>query len=235
MGALGILMLLPAMAFAMGKDGAISAYESELAKVGIGDAGDKPENDVDAQISAMESDQYDVKSAYDAITDQVNAMAKNSTRRDSAFSALEGAKGTIENFLDMKAEDHLAVEPAIAGSLPYVTADEAFSKAHDASSSAISTVRRILITPDRPGAVPAGDITTDFLPQIIRQLFRFAWLAVLIAFTVSGFLFIMAYDNEERMTKAKSILYYTIMGFTAVALAFAIVKAVTDIDFFGFV
>jgi len=80
-----------------------------------------------------------------------------------------------------------------------------------------------------------GDLVSDFIPQLIRQLFRFAWLAVLIAFTVSGVMLVMAHDNDENITKAKGMIYYSLIGFAFVALAFAIVKGVTDIDFFRFI
>ena len=75
----------------------------------------------------------------------------------------------------------------------------------------------------------------DFIPWIIRTLFRFAFFAIFISFLVSGVMFITAFSTEERVTKAKNILYYSLIGFAFVSLAFAIVKAVTNIDFFGFI
>ena len=221
---------------AYNKDDAINAYTQELNAMGMTEgAGEKAESDVEALIESMESDQYDVQAAYDNTNKQVTALVKTSSRRDAALEALDAAEGPAEDFAGMDAEDHLRVEPSIAGTPPYVAADDTFSNAQDAANSAIGAVRRILIAPDQPGSVPAGDIVSDFIPQIIRQLFRFAWLAVLVALTISGVMLVMAHDDDEKLTKAKQMIYYSLIGFAFIALAFALVKAVTDIDFFRFI
>ena len=58
---------------------------------------------------------------------------------------------------------------------------------------------------------------------------------ILIALTVSGVMFVTAQENDERLTKARGMLYYTLIGFAFIAFSFAIVKALTDIDFFRFI
>lgn len=232
---LAIFLVSQGQALAIDRDGAIAAYANELAAMGAGDAGDRAEREVDALIESMESDQYDMQAAMENINTQVHALAKTSSRKDSALEALEAAKDTVDDFKDMDADEYIRVQSSIAGALPYVTPDNEFASSQDAANAAIGKVRRIMIAPDRPGDVPTGDIVSDFIPQLIRQLFRFAWVAVLIAFTASGIMLILAYGNDERITKAKSMLYFTLIGFAFIALAFAIVKAVTDIDFFRFI
>ena len=44
-----------------------------------------------------------------------------------------------------------------------------------------------------------------------------------------------AMDNEEKSTKARNVLVFSLIGFVFVALAYAVIKAVTDINFFGIV
>lgn len=232
-----LLFLVSAFAHAYNKDDAVSVYSAELVGMGMDeeDAGNKAESDVDAIIAGMESDQYDAQVALENISTQVNALVKTSSRRDAALEALDAADGPVGDFTDMDADEHLDVQPSLAGAPPLVQADGAFESAQDAANTAISAVRRILIAPDRPGAVPAGDIVTDFIPQIIRQLFRFAWLAILISFTVSGVMMVMAHGEDEKVTKAKGMIYYSLIGFAFITLAFALVKAVTNIDFFRFI
>jgi hypothetical protein len=91
------------------------------------------------------------------------------------------------------------------------------------------------LKPERPGDVPETRLLEDFIPQLIRQLFRFAWLAILIAFIASGVMFVMAFDSDDRITKAKHMIYYTLIGFGVITLAFSVVKAITNIDFFNFI
>ncbi|MBN2307154.1 hypothetical protein JXD20_04165 [Candidatus Peregrinibacteria bacterium] len=221
------------------RESSINTLKREFLSVGITSSDDAAENraehEVDELIRVMESDQRDVQTAIDNIHGQVNALAQNSNRRDSALNALDRAENRAEDFTGLDAEDHIRIEPSIAGAPPYAAPDTDFEQAHDKASTAIAEVRKILLAPDRPGAVPTGDIVEDFIPQIIRQLFRFAWVAVFIALTVSGVMFITAHDNDERLTKAKSMIYFSLIGFAFIALAFAIVKAVTDIDFFRFI
>ncbi len=229
---LAIFLVSSGQVLAISRDAVIEAYTNELSKLGASNAGDRAENEVDALIQAMESEQYDVKVAIENLDTQVSALSKNSNRRESAISALDTAKDRSSSFMGLEADEHVKVQVAVAGALPYVTQDEGFVGSQDSANTAIGAVRRIMISPDRPGSVPTGDIVTDFIPQIIRQLFRFAWVAVFIALTVSGVMLIMAQGNDDRLTKAKSVLYFTLIGFAFIAMAFAIVKGVTDIDFF---
>lgn len=117
---------------------------------------------------------------------------------------------------------------------PYRPSD-AFNQKEKEAISAITAVNRELLSPSQPGNVPKGDVINDFIPGLIRILFRFAFFAVLISFLVSGVFFVIAFSNEQRITSAKNMLYYSLIGFVFIVLAFALVKAVTNIDFFGFI
>ncbi len=67
------------------------------------------------------------------------------------------------------------------------------------------------------------------------MLFRLTTLAILVSFVVSGVMLVIAYDNEENVTKAKTMLYFSLVGFAFVALAFAIVTAITKVNYFDLV
>jgi hypothetical protein len=224
-------------AFAMDRGTATSAYAAELEAVGMdhAQAGEKAAQDVDDVVKAMQGDQSSVSYGYDLLDDRVSKLLQTDKRKDSARDALDKAEDSKNAFTDMDAERNLFVQESIGGAPPAVMAGDDFQLAQKIAEEDQSEVNRVLIAPDRPGAVPAGDLVSDFLPQIIRQLFRFAWLAVLVALTVSGIMFVMSHDEDERITKAKNMLTYSLIGFAAVSLAFALVKALTNIDFFNFV
>ncbi len=220
------------------RSSAIEALKQEYMSFGLSDeqeAGTRATQDVDSLIAAMDSDKNDVKVAADNMSAQVEALPKNSSRRDPAVDAFEGAEGVVEDFTGLDSQNYIRVESSIAGSLPYVAPDNVFTDAKRKANQELMKVRQIMLAPDRPGNVPSGDIVSDFIPQIIRQLFRFAWLLVLVSLTVSGVYFVMAQHDDDRLTKAKTMIYYSLIGFAFIALAFAIVKGVTDIDFFRFI
>lgn len=232
-----------ALAESTSKDNAISLLQGEYKKFGLEDedAQNRAKNAVEGLIDSMGGDQYDAASTYESLENQVHGMPTQGERREEATYVLEdedndyNAKKVTEHFTELDPENYIKVYGIIAGSPPYVTPSEAFENAHKSSTESISVVRRVLINPTKPGSVPEGDIISDFIPQIIRQLYRFAWVAILLSFTVSGILFVVAQDNDERITKARSMLYYSLVGFAFIAFSFAMVKALTDIDFFRFI
>lgn len=224
-------------AFALSKDEAITAYKDELVALGLEDgaAQDKADADVNALIGTMKAAQSDASYGFDTISNRVDTLSKTDLRREHALDVRDITEGLKDTFTDMDPEQNIYLQESIGGAPPRVEPGDDFQLAQKAYEDSVSALNRVLIAPAPPGAVPQGDIVSDFIPQIIRQLFRFAWLAVLIALTVSGVLMIIAHGNDEKLTKARGILYYSLIGFAFVALAFAIVKGVTDIDFFGFV
>lgn len=224
-------------AFALTRSQAIARYQVELESVGLdaATAEQKSNQDVEAAIDSMESAQSDVDYAFDALSDRVDSLQTGDARKDPADAAIDRAESAVGAFKGMSPQQELDVQDSVAGALPRVLFSSNFELAHEEALAAMRVVNQILIAPSRPGAVPEGDLVADFIPQLIRQLFRFAWLAVLVSLVVSGVMFVMAQDNDEKITKAKSMIYYSLIGFAFIALAFAIVKGVTDIDFFRFI
>ena len=189
-------------------------------------------------FESMEDRQREIVFTFDKLDQRVKDMDPYNPRKEGANDLLEDARKAKNAFNDMNPDNHI-IELEENVFVP----DDEFNEAEQKAVEAINAVNQYLILPVQPGAkgiekegtVPKGDIMDDFIPQVIRLLMRFASLAVLVALVVSGALFVTAYGNEERITKAKNILYYTIIGFVFIALAFAFIKAVTDIDFFGFI
>jgi hypothetical protein len=193
------------------------------------------EDTIFAAVLDMEGRQEDVSAKYDELKTRVDSLNAKDTRKDSAKKLLDTAKKAKDSFAKLNALKNLVIEVQIGNVPPLTVPSEDFLTKEKEALDALSQVNMILIAPTRPGNVPAGDILEDFVPQLIRQLFRFAWLAIFISFVVSGVMFITSLDNDEQINKAKRMIYFTFLGFAFVTLAFAIVKAITDIDFFGFI
>jgi len=182
----------------------------------------------------MESLQNEVQGKYDALVLRIDRMDKNDPKKDGVEAYRKDAKDAVGRFTDLDAGSYITDDLQIS---------RVFELAEEEARTAVNEANAYLIRPVMPGAdkitdkgtVPEGGIVEDFIPQFIRLLFRFASMAVFVAFVVSGVMFVIAFGNDERLGRAKSMLYYTLIGFAFVALAFAIVKAVTDIDFFGFI
>lgn len=205
-----------------------------------------------AQMEMLYS-QMDVIDSYDNMKERIDpsdggkvyTFGGDDTKQDEAKSRLGKTKAPISSFISLD-----ATKSDGSSGYTYISSDtykatSAFNNAEKAAVKAINGVNQFLLAPSRPGVtkkdgkdvggVPTGDLIEDFIPGVIRILFRFASLAVLISFVVSGVMFVMVFGEEERITKAKHMLYYSLIGFAFVSLAFAIVKAITDIDFFGFI
>lgn len=224
LGLVGFLfLLLPLTALASPRDDFKDHLESR--QKALVDAFDK----LDIRVKAMNSN--------DPKKDLIENYPDPETEEDDEINLLDRAEGLVEDFKDLdaggevrpKSED----EPeGFEG--PYEASRTFLNKEEDAKK-ALNAVNAVIIGPARPANVPEGDLVEDFIPQVIRQLFRFTWLAILIGFIVAAILLITSADNEERHTQAKKILTYSLIGFVFVALAFALVKAITAIDFFGFI
>lgn len=209
--AIGFLLLIPLTALAQDRDAVIDAMEARQREVAAIlqalerriAAMDIP----DASIGILGADEGEGRALKEAIDD-----------------LLDTAKSKVNAFTGMDAEDHLGDDEA--------GPDSAFSENEVAALEAINAVNRFLISPTRPGQVPEGDIIEDFIPRTIQLLFRFASVAFLVMMVVSGVMMVISYDNEERVTKAKTMLYWSLVGFAFIVMAFALVRAVTNITFF---
>ena len=216
------------------KDSAIDDYKNALQDMGYTGEADATEQ-VENFIGMMDAAKEAIKTRYEEAKSAVEAMSSGDSRKGDTEKLLKIAKESKDAFKGVESADHVIVSTLTGGAAPKIMPDDEFIAAEKAASDAINAVSRAMIAPSKPGNVPEGDILEDFIPQLIRQLFRFAWLAVFISLVVSGVYFIIAFDNDERLGKAKRMIYFSLIGFAFVALAFAVVKAITDIDFYNFV
>lgn len=176
----------------------------------------------------MENSIKSISSSYDVVVKRVEKMKIESIKDIEA-------KKKVEAFLEANEEPILAFKNINIKDSEYyenLMIKPLFFKYEKAAKKALSDIKYSFISPSEIENVPKGDIIQDFIPQLIRQLFRFTSLAILISFIVSGVMLVTASDDEEKLSKAKRILYYSLVGFAFVTFAFAIVKAITNINFF---
>ncbi len=203
----------------------------------------------------MEGRQQEVTSSFDDLSYRVDKIDPNDPRKNppkgsdgkplyaGAETLLDNAKNAKEALENLNADSEI-VQNADQSYVP----SQKFLDAESAAINAINAVSRFLVSPVQPGAQSLGKngsvpgsgpkpatLIEDFIPQVIRLLFRFTSLAVLVSFVVSGVLFIIAFDNTEFTDKAKRMLYYSIIGFAFVTLAYAIVKGITNVNYFGII
>ncbi|MBN1258414.1 hypothetical protein JXA05_01515 [Candidatus Peregrinibacteria bacterium] len=179
-----------------------------------------------------EARQEEVKETAKDLKEKVDALSMGN-KKEQVKDLLKEAEARVKDFTGLDVEKFFEKNGSANADYTGI-----YKAAEQEAVTAIAAVHRKILEPDRPGGeegVPAGDIVTDFIPGIIRQLFRFAWLGIFITLTISGIYMVISFDNEEKLTKARQMIYYSLVGFAFVSLAFAIVKAVTDIDFFRFI
>lgn len=75
----------------------------------------------------------------------------------------------------------------------------------------------------RPNAAPSIDI---IFQQIAAFLLKYGIPFVVIFMIIAGFMFVTARGNEEQLTKAKTMLWWTIIGAAIIIGASIIVKAI---------
>ncbi len=187
------------------------------------------ESDLKAQKESMQKRQAEVESAFDVLDVRVNEMDQNTPRFKAMQIRRDTAREAVEAFTDVSVEDFEKKTPTQRGNI-----EERFREREAAAVEALNEANWFLVAPIRPSNAPEGDLLESFLPHLIRQFFIFSSTLVLVILLIVSVMMITSYDNEERVQQAKKALYYVLVGFAFIVLAYAIVTAVTTIDFFNF-
>ena len=171
-----------------------------------------------------------ISSAYEKINNRV-AKIKDVGQKKAMDDYINTHKAPINAFTDINVDEKDSTFSDFFNS-ETLTITPLFYKYERAAQDALADFNLKLIAPPDIESLPKGDLMTDFIPNFIRQLFRFTFLMIFISFVVSGVFFVTANDDEDKLSKAKRILYFSLIGFLFVTFAFAIIKAVTNINFF---
>lgn len=87
------------------------------------------------------------------------------------------------------------------------------------------------VLPDNSAKLPSGDISTQFLPQVIKTILSVTGVIVFVMFILSGIFFLTARGNDDQLGKAKNILIYSLVGVVIIAVSYAIILGVTEFEF----
>lgn len=82
-----------------------------------------------------------------------------------------------------------------------------------------------------------GDLpeVTDsaLITSIIKTILGFGMSLAIIAIVVAGIYYLLARGEEEKLTKAKDILLYLVIGLVVMASAYGIITGIAKFDFFS--
>jgi len=98
---------------------------------------------------------------------------------------------------------------------------------HQAPTSGLGTIDATGATPGASTGTGTISSTTELVGLILGLVNWFAWFVALAAVLFglyAGVLFITAGGDDEKITKAKNILLYAIVGIVVAILAFSIVN-----------
>lgn len=75
------------------------------------------------------------------------------------------------------------------------------------------------------------NVRENFLPNIMILIFKIMTGTIMVVLLVSGIMMITSFGDSEQREKAKKMIYYGALGIAVVALAYAIVKGITSLQF----
>ncbi len=91
-------------------------------------------------------------------------------------------------------------------------------------------INDILNSPETGVSLPSGDLITEIVPAVVTNIFFFIGFLLFIAMMVGGILLIFGRGNEEAIGKAKNIILYSLMAIAMVAMAYAIIFGIANIN-----
>lgn len=80
--------------------------------------------------------------------------------------------------------------------------------------------------------LPSGD-QQKILVDVIKFVLSITGSLALASFTVAGVLFLTAQGQEEKLTKAKHLLLWSIAALAIIAVSYAVVLGISQLQFFG--
>ena len=84
---------------------------------------------------------------------------------------------------------------------------------------------------DLPGVKWGNNLEENFMPAVMKFITGSVGGVALVVLLVSGFMMITSFDDSEMREKAKKTLYWAMLGIVFIMLAYAIVKGITNIQF----
>ena len=70
------------------------------------------------------------------------------------------------------------------------------------------------------------------MANVIKIILGVTGSLALVAFTVGGVMMVTAQGNEEKISKGKGILYWSVLALVIIAASYAVVVGITQLEFF---
>ena len=70
------------------------------------------------------------------------------------------------------------------------------------------------------------------MADVIKIILGVTGSLALVAFTVGGVMMVTAQGNEEKISKGKGILYWSVLALVIIAASYAVVVGITQLEFF---
>lgn len=80
--------------------------------------------------------------------------------------------------------------------------------------------------------LPHGDINTHFIPRFIDILIKISYTIAVMVVLYAGILYVVAGDEDGKITNAKNILIYGVIGFIIITVSYAVIQGVVRLQFF---
>lgn len=81
--------------------------------------------------------------------------------------------------------------------------------------------------------LPNGSIVNDLIPNIISVVLGIFSVLLTITALWSGTLFLIQFGDEERVTKAKQLLIWSLVGVAVTAVSYAYVSGIVNMNWNG--
>ncbi|MFA6024291.1 MAG: hypothetical protein WC777_03700 [Candidatus Gracilibacteria bacterium] len=79
-------------------------------------------------------------------------------------------------------------------------------------------------------SLPGGDFLGEIVPAVVTNVLYATAFLIFVAFCYGGTLLVIARGNEEAVTKAKNIVIYSAIALALLALGYAIVYGIANLD-----
>jgi len=87
----------------------------------------------------------------------------------------------------------------------------------------------IVLAADNDTIFSSWEDILNFFNNLTTIIAQFFWIGAIIAALWSGFLFLTAQDNQEKIGKAKKMIQYTVVGIIIGLLAFGLPALIKNI------
>lgn len=88
---------------------------------------------------------------------------------------------------------------------------------------------RGLIHENSSDVLPAGDLKTEILPQVMKIFLQLVGVVSFAIFVYAGVMLIVSQGNEEEITKFKKVFIWSAIGLAFITTAYALVSGLLKI------